>query len=43
MTGDTMPVVMPFCKRPPFTLQKVAFWRVKDGLLEGERRSFAEA
>lgn len=30
------------CKRPSFALQKVAFRRVKDGLLQRERRPFAK-
>lgn len=31
----------PFSKRPPFAIQKVTFYRLKDGLLEAKRRSFA--
>ena len=42
MTGCVTAVIMPFCERPPFMLRKVAFWRVKDGLLQGERWPFTK-
>ena len=32
----------PLCKRPPFALQKVAFYRAICGLLQGERRHIAK-
>ena len=31
------------CKRPPFGLRKVAFWRMKGGLWESERLPFGKA
>lgn len=32
--------IPPFCKRLPFTLQKVTSWSVKGRLLEAKRRPF---
>lgn len=40
--GSEMPCGRRFCERRPFAVQKVAFERVKDGLSQLKRPSFAK-